>query len=202
MTGSVFGGLASLIEYKYHHSQSRLEKTKKETKTLWNKLTEPVNDMVQHYGNKAIDKSFELINDSRGMVGCSSSVYALYAFDFALTIDRSKRRFYKFWRKYVLGDDTIIISQNEKMYTFFDIISLYMGIKRIQSDLEYLWYDKLSRSKVDHLIVGSPDNIAHSSHVGGFLAGLFVFGCWKLYSKYMSNNSYHRGQHRNPYRFD
>ena len=202
LTGSVFGGIASLIEYKYHHQQTRLEQTKTETQSIWNKMTEPINNTLQYYGNKVIDSTFEFVNDSRGMVGCSSSVYALYAFDFVLTIDRSKRRFYKLFRKYVLRDDTIIISQNEKLYTLFDLISLYSGLKRIQHDLEYLWFDKFHRSKIDHIIVASPDNIAHSSHVGGFLAGMFVFAIWKLYSKYKYNNGYSRSYHHNSHSFD
>lgn len=203
LTGSVFGGIASLIEYKYHHQQTRLEQTKTETQSIWNKVTAPINDTVQYYGNKVIDSAFEIVNDSRGMVGCSSSVYALYAFDFALTIDRSKRRFYKLFRKYILRDDTIIISQNEKLYTLFDLISLWTGIKRIQTDLEYLWYDKMHRSKMDHIIIASPDNIAHSSHVGGFFAGMFVFAIWKLYIKYRYNQGYYYNNHSDSWhRFD
>ena len=202
LIGSVFGGLASLIEYKYHHKQTRLEKTKTETQSLWNKVTEPINDTVQYYGNKMIDSAFEIVNDSRGMVGCSSSVYALYAFDFALTIDRSKKRFYRLWRKYVLGDEAIALSQNEKLHTFLDIILFYIRVKRIQNDLEYLWYDKLHRSKIDHIIVASPDNIAHSSHVGGFFAGMVVFGFWKLYVKYKYNDGYYLRHDHNSELFD
>eukprot|EP01083_Nonionella_stella_P083493 230909_1 len=189
LNGSIFGGLASLIEYKYHHRHSRLQKTKQDAKTIWNTLTEPVHDMVQHYGNKLIDKSFEIVNESQGMVGCSASVYALYAFDFALTIDRSKKRFAKYWQKYVLGDYTVDITQNETLCTLYDMVSLYTGVKRIQSDLEYLWHDKVNRSKIDHLIVASPDNIAHGSHIGGFIAGLITFGLWKLYTKRAYNNN-------------
>eukprot|EP01084_Bolivina_argentea_P211062 359089_1 len=187
LSGSIFGGLASVIEYNYHNSQSRLQTTiEKDSQSLWNKLTEP----MKNYGNKMIDKSFDIINESRGMVGCSSSVYALYAFDFALTIDLSKQRFAKLWRKFINGDNTVVITQQEKLYALFDLLSLYSSIKRIQSDLKYLIDDKLNRSKIDHLIVASPDNIAHASHTGGFVAGLIAFTFWKTYQKYKYYNRY------------
>merc|ERR1712228_585964 len=182
--GSVCGALASLMEYKYHHKQSRLEQTKQTTHSLWNRVTEPVNEIVTNYGNKVIDRSFAIVNESRGMVGCSSSVYALYALDFCLCIDRSKKRLKKFWKKYIMQDSSIEITQSEAIHTFFDMLSLYTGIERIRYDLEYLWKDKLNRTKIDHLIVASPDNIAHSSHIGGFIAGLMTFCAWKAYRRW------------------
>jgi len=186
MNGSICGGLAALIEYKYHHQQSRLQISKKEkevAKSLWNMITQPVNDVVNYYGNKVIDRTFQVVNEAQGMVGCSSAVYALYAFDFAITIDRAKDTLYKLWRRFILRDDSVYISQEEQIYTIYDIITIYGGIKRIQSDVEYMWLDKKSRSKVEHMIVASPDNIAHCSHIGGFVGGLITFGLWKAYQK-------------------
>ncbi len=79
-----------------------------------------------------------------------------------------------------MRDETVHITQNERFYALFDVLSLYLGFKRIQSDLEYLFYDKWRRTKMDHFIVSSPDNISHVSHVGGFVAGLLCFSVWKL----------------------
>merc|ERR1711972_1027642 len=54
-----------------------------------------------------------------------------------------------------------------------------------RGNAEYMgmWHDKKSRSKVEHMIVASPDNIAHCSHIGGFVGGMITFGLWKLYQK-------------------
>eukprot|EP00485_Elphidium_margaritaceum_P020145 CAMPEP_0202725214 /NCGR_PEP_ID=MMETSP1385-20130828/180168_1 /ASSEMBLY_ACC=CAM_ASM_000861 /TAXON_ID=933848 /ORGANISM="Elphidium margaritaceum" /LENGTH=208 /DNA_ID=CAMNT_0049391167 /DNA_START=154 /DNA_END=777 /DNA_ORIENTATION=+ len=177
LNGSIFGALASLVEYKYHHSQSRLEHNKTETKSVWDRVTET--PMVQYYGNKVIDATFELLNDSIAMVGCSSAVYALYAFDFALTFDRSKKRLARFWRKYVYNDETVLFTESDIMFTVFDMVSLFSAIKRIQHDIEFLWFDNKHRTKSDHLMVASPDNIAHGSHIGGFLSGLLSYSLWK-----------------------
>merc|ERR1719461_1890860 len=83
-----------------------------------------------------------------------------------------------------MQDNSIEITQSEVIQTFFDMLSLYTGIERIRYDLEYVWKDKLGRTKMDHLIVASPDNIAHSSHIGGFIAGLASFCAWKMYKRW------------------
>ncbi len=78
-----------------------------------------------------------------------------------------------------MRDETVHITQNERFYALFDVLSLYLGIKRIQSDLEYLFYDKWHRTKMDHFIVSSPDNISHVSHVGG-CRWLALFQCLEI----------------------
>ena len=55
------------------------------------------------------------------------------------------------------------------------VFDFTLTMDRSHSDLQFVSREKVGRSKVDHLIVASPDNVAHCSHVGGFVGGLGVF---------------------------
>jgi hypothetical protein len=149
------------------------------------------------YGNRIIDNIFELLNNEQGSIGCSSAVYSLCAFDFALTLDHSTKIVRKLYQKWWLKHANVLISQRERIALAFDLLSIYSGLKRIQMDVQYLMIDNSSRhKKMDHWIVQSQDQIGHSSHVGGFVNGLLVYLLWRSYKKYKEKQRRNSRGHR------
>ena len=87
------------------------------------------------------------------------------------------------------------LSQGEKLRLLANILSLYIDIQRISSDFRSVWQDTRRGSKLDHVVGRSYDGIAHSSHIGGFMAGLTVYLMYRqclrwYYRRQMNYNSY------------
>jgi len=177
--GSFGGAITSLMEYYYHKGKSKfIDITGGNGGIIDAYIKKP----IKQYGNIGIERIFDILNNHTASVGASSSVYGIIGFDLCMTMDKLRRKLNKIRKSFY--DENVYVSNTEKISIFYDVFSVVNNIARIVDDFRYVVEEERNRvSMVNHWVVASQDGIAHSAHIGGFIAGVISYLCYRTFNQ-------------------